>query len=735
MTSPPGSDGPEDGPEAALRTNPLGGGTLWLTQTPSLSLWRGEVGLSDWLRLEGRDGGVIEMRLEPRGELRVGRLKTGMVEAPHLQSELFVSSQAALLRHDGVRWWLRRRRECHERVPTVVGARVLGPEEEAPLVHGTFVQVGRARGTFVDRRYAVPSVPAGAVDPLTGLLGRVGFEQEIAGALGLGRRGSLLVLAAPAAQLAAPASGQQAPWLLATLALHARWPRLPILHQDGVTALLVGDDAGPAEALAEQARVLAAGAGASGFAVGYWPLSGDSDAAKELELAAYAVQAGLAAGSVTAPLSLRSGLAAGRLSTGDDIRQALVHDRRRPVVLFALEETVALARVGAHVLPAIEQELCAAVSARVPSKALVARLAPGVVAACLPLHVEVESFASELQRDWQGRPPVVDGQIELPRLLCWESVIGEPFARALDLSRECADPQGALQALSAGLPYPIAGRVALAAAAGSAVERVKLLFDVLEGAWRLVASLLAAAYFSPRPGTTATPIPDDLIAFARGSATRHAYPLGKWRELARLVARELAAHDNSLGQLARELLRVRQGNETLEALANQLHPLRNQFAHNVYPEARAQRDLPSFEQATREFLRALRPLGAWTLVTVEKTDPDPYTDTQMVEYIDHTGPAEGGTRRRVGFKSPLRLAHVVYLTRWRDGLVVPLEPFLRRRPRGNAFDLFWAQHLPHAGANSFGAVVDGAETSIDIDERRLPPRLHDLIAAAQRSPH
>ena len=724
MTNPPSPNGADEGPEAAaLRTNPLAGGTLWLTQTASLSLWRGEVGLSDWLRIEGREGSILEIRLEPRGELRVGRLKNGMAQPPHLQSELFVSSQAALLRHDGVRWWLRRRRECHERVPTVVGARALGPEEEEPLVHGTFLQVGRARGTFVDRRYTIPSVPQGAVDPETGLLGRVGLEQEISGMLSLGRRGNLLVLTAPPRQVV--------PWLQATLALHAHWPRPAIFHENGVTGLLVGEDLGPPEELAEQARALVLRLGLRDVVVGHWPLDQGSSP-RELELALYALQAALAAGSAAGPLSLRASAATGRLSTVEDIQQALARDHRRPVVLFAIEETGPLSRVGAGVVPALERELCSLVASAAPSKGLVARMAPGVVAACLPLHVEIEPFASELQREWQGRAPVVDGQIELPRSLCWETASGDPAARAHDLARECSDPQGALQALSAALPYPIAGRVALAAAASSAVERVKLLFDVLEGAWRLVASLLAAAYFSPRPGSTAASLPDDLIAFARNSASRHAYPLGKWRELARLVARELAAHDDVLGQLARELLRLRQGNETLEALANQLHPLRNQFAHNVYPEARAQRDLPSFEQVTREFLRALRPLSAWTLVTVEKAEPDLYADTQMVEYIDHTGPSEGGTRRRVGFKSPARLAHVVYLTRWRDGLVVPLEPFLRRRPRGNSFDLFWAQHLPRPGSNSFASVITGDETLGDIDERRLPPRLRDLLAAAQR---
>jgi hypothetical protein len=72
---------------------------------------------------------------------------------------------------------------------------------------------------------------------------------------------------------------------------------------------------------------------------------------------------------------------------------------------------------------------------------------------------------------------------------------------------------------------------------------------------------------------------------------------------------------------------------------------------------------------------------------------------------------------------------VVYLTRWRDGLVVPLEPFLRRRPRGNAFDLFWAQHLPRPGVTQFASVISGDEAPGDIDERRLPPRLRDLLTS------
>ena len=42
-------------------SKPAARGTLWLTQTPALSLWKGEVGLSDWLRVETRDGKVLEL--------------------------------------------------------------------------------------------------------------------------------------------------------------------------------------------------------------------------------------------------------------------------------------------------------------------------------------------------------------------------------------------------------------------------------------------------------------------------------------------------------------------------------------------------------------------------------------------------------------------------------------------------------------------------------------------------
>src|SRR6185295_2538456 len=179
-------------PGAELRTYTAGAATLWLSQAPTFSVWRGEVAAPDRLRIEARDGNLHELRLEPVGQLRLGRTERVGEERNELVYPDVASRLAATLRHDGVRWWLRRRDECS--VPVQVGARSLHRGEEAPLVHGTFVSVGGMRATMVDRRYVTPAVPAGAVDPVTGLLGRAGLEQEVAAFLQRKRPGALVLL-------------------------------------------------------------------------------------------------------------------------------------------------------------------------------------------------------------------------------------------------------------------------------------------------------------------------------------------------------------------------------------------------------------------------------------------------------------------------------------------------------------------------------------------------------------
>lgn len=731
------SDHEADFPRAALRTHTLSAGTLWLTQTPPLALWKGEVGLLDWLRLESKEGAVFELRL-PRAPgqpatLRVGRNRAGMAEPPEVAHDLFLSSQAALLRHDGHRWFLRRRRECHAQVPTLVGTRTLGPEEEAPLVHGTFLQIGHLRGTLADRRYVMPSVPAGVVDPVSGLLARAGFEQELASALALGRPVSLVLLATPSRRDAAgsPASVAVAEHL------HGLRPKAAVLHDEGVVGVLLdGDEVAARGFLAEIASTFP-GPGIGWLASGHWQARGDSTAsASELERALSALgratgQPGADGVETPRPVSLHDVSWPARIASRDEVVQSLDESRRRRLLLLGIEDQAALRSMGEQVIPALAQELVAMALSRATEHALVAPLAAGVVGVVLVGEDAAAQLGAALVHDWHGRPPLVDGRIELPRGLSCEVTqppregvsAGAVVARADELSRECADPHGALSALAGSLPHPIAGRVALATASASALERVKLLFDVLEGSWRLLAIVLAAAHLG-QPGSEIDP---ELSRFVQEQRTRTAYPLGKWRELARLSARGFPRSWEPMGRLAEALMGHGPESASIEALANELHPLRNQFAHGVYSEARARADLATFEATTKSFLRALRPLSGWTLITVERTEPDLYGDTQVIDYVDHTGPFSQGARRRVGLMTSLRLANITYFARLREGLFVPLEPFVRRVAAGDGHELLWCEHLPRVGMSSYAPVVSGPRVQLAVEARRLPPRLRGLV--------
>ena len=735
-------------PGAELRTYTTSAATLWLSQAPSYSVWRGEVAAPDRLRIEGRDGGVHELRLEPKGRLHLGRTERVGDERNELVYADVASRLAAVFRHDGVRWWIKRREECS--VPVQVGARALNRGEEAPLVHGTFISVGGMRATLVDRRYVTPSVPADTVDAATGLLGRAGLEQEIASFLQRQRPGGLVLLrprlgagagvassttqssGAPPADL-----GDHPPAVAATIAVHHAWPSLVLGIADGSTLLLVAGEAKAVAEAAQKAAETARAAGLDAFACGYWLLVGDGlDAGREIELALHAVTS-LAAEEPKPgqrpTSSLRELSQGARLASSSELLTAST-DARRATLLFAIEEQNALSSVGPHVISALEKELSAVVASHAGQGALVAPLAPGVVVACVSRKNDSAAMGSQVQCDWHARPPIMDGMAELPRTLSWEVLHGESAAtRAAELSRECADPHGVLSALSGGLPYPIAGRVHAAIASSSAIERVKMLFDVLEGTWRFIAGVLVSAWFARRPPalagvSEAIPGLEAMTDFHRRHGTREGYALGTWRELARTAARAFEDKGDPIGAVARDVLGVKLGsNQTFETLSNLMQVERNGFAHGHYNEARAAADLPEFEQMTRTLLRALRPLCAWTLVTVEKTEPDLYGELQMVEFIDHTGPFNTGTRRRIGLNSPVRLANVVYLARWREGLVLPLEPMVRRIAHEDKFDLYWMDHLPRVGPCQMSSAVGSSSLKVTLDARRLPPVLRTFL--------
>ncbi|MEZ4299933.1 MAG: FHA domain-containing serine/threonine-protein kinase [Polyangiaceae bacterium] len=729
-------------PDASAPT--MAGSTMWLSAAANLSLWRGDVGGADRLRIEVRDGSLVELRLTPVGTLKLGRAERVGDEVNDLVYPDVASRLAAVLRHDGTRWWLKRRDECS--VPVQVGSRSLSRNEEAPLTHGAFVLVGGMRATFVDRRYMTPTVPAGAVDPSSGLLGRAGIEQETAAFLERHQEGGLLLVRATrppetALSAAGPQAGQGREPLLvkAAMALHRSDVVAPSgVAEESAVLLVSGDNA----ALAQRARSVEEALRAEGLgdlACGYWLLSGEAvGAGREVEMALASARSLGLSDMVSARVGAGGAIALRDRQGGTRVGDAVEvlgasGDQRRTTLLFAIEEQSVLRSVGAHILPALEQELTAVVASHAGQGAIVALVSPGVVAASVPKKTDAATVGSSVQCDWHGRPPVMDGKMELWRTLSWEILHApDPSARATDLSRECNDPHGVLSALAGGLPYPIAGRVQLAVNAGSAIERVKLLFDVLEGTWRFMATALVGALFSKRvtPGEN-PPGFDPMLEFYRRMGTRDGLALGSWRELARTAAKGFPERDDPFGTLARDVLGIKLAqNQTFEQLSNLMQAERNNFAHGYYSEARAAADLPEFEQMTRTFLRALRPLCAWTLVTVDRTEPDLYGDVQTVEFIDHTGPVATGTRRRIGLNSPARLANVAYLARFRDGVVLPLDPLVRRMVHDEKVDLYWMDHLPRSGTCHMSLTVGSGSARVPCDVRRLPPILRMLIERA-----
>jgi serine/threonine protein kinase len=727
--TPPAS--PAGGPlDATIAAHTRSAATVWLSDAPVFSLWRGEVNAPDRLRIEARDGSVRDLRLEPVGTLTLGRVKQVGDEVNDLVYPDVASRLSARFRHDGVRWWLERRTECS--VPVQVGTRALGRGEEAPMVHGTFVSVGAMRATLVDRRYVSRSVPAGTVDPASGLLARGGFEQEIATVLQQEtKHGIVLCVLRP---VDTP-PGEIPAAVKAAVAIHKAWPGAVVARDRETVAMITR--ATDATEHAKKAHAVARQTGAPVLACGFWLLQGEaSGASSEVELALDAAEAAAAHTGRGADevVDLRKLQPPVRLSGPAEVIER-AQTPKNQLLLFGIEEQAALAKIGPKVVPALEQELGAVITTQVGPTALVSRLATGVLAACVPRKIDAAQLGVAVQCEWHARPPITDGKVELPRSLSWEQALPEKAQqRADELGRECGDAHGVLSSLSGGLPYPIAGRVHAAIGASSSVERVKMLFDVLEGTWRFISVVLAAAYFAKSQAAEDPQSSDikQLRGFFDRTKTRAGLPLGSWRELARLAAKAFVGEkDDPIGTLAGQLLDVELSpNQTFDTLSNLLHAERNSFAHGHYNEARAGGDVREFEQMTRTFLRALRPLGAWTLVTVQHSEPDLYGESQTVEFIDHTGPYATGARRRIGFNSPIRLAHVVYLARWRDGLVLPLDPWIRRIASGDRFDLYWLDHLPRAGGCNYSAVVTGAPLVSALDARRLPPLLRGLVTAA-----
>jgi hypothetical protein len=196
-----------------------------------------------------------------------------------------------------------------------------------------------------------------------------------------------------------------------------------------------------------------------------------------------------------------------------------------------------------------------------------------------------------------------------------------------------------------------------------------------------------------------------------------------WQRSAMAAAGELTAVPGRVGDLARALLAEGSAGPALHAATEAAQSARDAFGE-VPDRTVLSRLLPRLEARVAELLRALRPLRGWTLVAVTRVDRvDVFGDCETVEYIDYTGPYERGTPRQVTLIKDLRIGPFVYLSRFAEGIVVPVEPHLRRRPspETGADELYWAESEIRApGVHRYRRVVGGQALDDEVTVKQIP---------------
>ena len=138
----------------------------------------------------------------------------------------------------------------------------------------------------------------------------------------------------------------------------------------------------------------------------------------------------------------------------------------------------------------------------------------------------------------------------------------------------------------------------------------------------------------------------------------------------------------------------------------------------------ATKSLPQLVNAVNDLLVALRPLRGWTLACVVRVDRvDVFGDCETVHYIDYTGTYQRGTPRQVTLIKDLRMGPFVYLTRFAEGIVVPLEPNMRRRPcpETGAEELYWAAApIVGPGVHRYESVIHHHGLDDEVTAKQIP---------------
>ncbi len=678
--------------------------TMYATGMVATPLWRGRTGRDDELRFVAPEDGFYGGDNRTRAlKLAAGKSEFFIGSVPQLEginNDLVlphrkVSRNAVRVIVREGRVYMRREPKCS--VPVRVGLSILEAGEERPLHHGQAVAIGVVAGVFHDGRYVPTQVPAQAVDEQTGVLGREGLAWEVALAARL-NDGRKMVLGTPIGE----ADGDQNAACRAALAVHALDPTWPVARFRQYVAVLVK----PEVELEALAKAAAAGAGVP-LLLGHHAVGDSSDeAGARIDEAIGALTRIAASGSAGGLVDLGQH----QLTIYDPDRfvreaRALV-ERGGEVGLVALEEREQLKQLGDAVCAALELELLQVAGRASGPQAIFCRPASGAIGFASP--DAAEPIARQIAAEWHSRGPVRGEVMEVERSAAIDVLhpdeIAEIKAHAMNLSSGAAMGAGI-----EGLPLPLAQAARNAANATTPPERAAALVEVVASIWRFLAigfgSMAAAARRPPED-------PKQATGFAE-----------PWRSRAVAAAAVLAGTPGRVGELVARLFdgaEPKRAFQVADAEASKMaEALRAPAA-----ASQANKSLPQLISAVNDLLVALRPLRGWTLACVVRVDRvDVFGDCETVHYIDYTGTYQRGTPRQVTLIKDLRMGPFVYLTRFAEGIVVPLEPNMRRRPcpETGADELYWASApILEPGSHRYEAVIHRHTLDDEVTAKQIP---------------
>jgi hypothetical protein len=701
-------------PIAALVGAPTGQ-TTYLTTDALVQLWR-RARVRDELRFnppkDGFDDGDNTTRVFRLGPGSLDLFLGRAAEHKGHKNDLVlpykkVSQQCLRVRVREGRTTLQRLEECRAQV--MVGMHVLEPGEERPIYHGQIVSIGHVvSGYFVDGRYTQPQVSPHAIDPMTGLLGRDGIAWEIAIALRVAEPPELLLIQPKGDDVGAEMAACRA-----ALALHAHVPSQPIARLDACVVLVLAG----AEALEPLVAVAQRAAGAP-VTAGHYKIGAATFDAATREAAACVEKArgaldrasALASPGAILDLNRHTPLVLDVPRFERDASALLA--RGGEIVLVALAERDRLDQLGPGVCDALELEVLEMLGRGVGARAMLTRPLPGIVACAGP--GDIEAVARDVAASWRALGPVRGDNIEVERGICVE-VVRAP--EAPNLARRAVDLASGPNLRIEALPAPLALRVRAALGAAGPLEAATTFVELVRETFRFAAVALVSMLV--RSSQKLPPASD------AGDADEWLDP---WRSRAAQAAAALANTPGRVGALVSAWIDPQGApREALAAAARLASVLQRAIERRPIDMALLHREAPAIRAVLDDLVAELGVLRGWTLVAVERSDAlDPYRDAETVSYIDYTGSFELGAPRRVTLLSNRRIGPFVYLARFAEGIVVPLEPFARRRlcPACGIEELFWAEQLITApGRHAYRSVHRGHLLEDDVQQRDIPPSL------------